>query len=205
LIVYFTESVFLNDKKNNNVFADLRSWSFVCGLLRNILHYFLIGRIGAELTMRLFWKVSSSAEIEEYSLPKNEMEKYFVKDSEEEGGNGNFKTEVDDNTDQAECFSGICKSITDFFQKRLEKIYKCDEKFRFTTVAICTYTVAYVFLFHLIGTLITLYTTQRKSYMHYKRYVFESLLNIGKFNPFSIDLRSPFCSLHRTERAIASE
>ncbi|CAF1135919.1 unnamed protein product [Rotaria sp. Silwood1] len=64
------------------------------------------------------------------------------------------------------------------FREYASSIYEWDKHFRFTTVAISTYIVAFIFLFHLTGTVILLYKTPTNSLIRCTKHLFEVILNI---------------------------
>jgi inner membrane protein involved in colicin E2 resistance len=109
--------------------------------------------------------------IEEYSFKADRQNKRFIR-------NLNKKT-VTDNSNQQGCWNSIRKYIT--------SIYEWDNKFRYTTIVICTYTVAYIFLFHLTGTVILLYNTQTNSYIQYIKDIFKVMLHIGMYIRIFLD------------------
>ncbi len=57
-------------------------------------------------------------------------------------------------------------------KKIFNSIYQWDDDFRFTTLAICTYTVAIIFLYYLACTLVFLYISS-------VRYYIDTTFNIG--------------------------
>ena len=87
--------------------------------------------------------------------------------------------ENENNFEQEGCWVRTRRYIIDHIRKYLHKIYQWEDTFRFTTMIISTYTVAFIILIHLTSTFIFLYTTQKKSYMSYSRNIFNLMLNIG--------------------------
>ena len=73
--------------------------------------------------------------------------------------------------------------------KYLDRIYQWDDTFRFTTIVICTYTVALIFLFHLTGSIILLYQYPTNNPIRYVKQLFEFLLNIGRTDLKSLPMR----------------
>lgn len=65
------------------------------------------------------------------------------------------------------------KKFFDFF-------YCWDDDFRFTTMAMCTYTVAIVFLYYLACTFVFLYTSRTSGHISFIRYYIEQSANVGK-------------------------
>jgi len=62
----------------------------------------------------------------------------------------------------------------------LDSIYHWDDDFRFTSMATCTYTVAFVFLYYLACTLVFLYISRTTGHISFVRYYIETTFNIGK-------------------------
>lgn len=144
--------------------------SFIHSLTRNILRYFLIGYICGELLTRLLydWVHIGRKRGNFYTILYRPIDRY------------SFKANIENN-----CFIRSKKkrkrSNNSWLNipKYLDRIYQCDATFRFTTIVICTYTVALIFLFHLTGTIILLYQYQTKNPIRYAKQFFEYLLNIG--------------------------
>ncbi len=66
-------------------------------------------------------------------------------------------------------------------RKFFNSIYTWDEDFHFTTMVICTYTVAIVFVYYLTCTFVFLYTTRTTGHMAFLKSYIESSANIGKY------------------------
>jgi hypothetical protein len=113
---------------------------------------------------RTIWDIPHRI-IDEYSFHADHKKKCFVRNSNKDAGNANL--------DQQGCWNSI--------RQCANSIYEWDNDFRFTTIAISTYTVAFIFLFHLTGTVILLYKTQTNSFIRYTKHIFELILNIGMF------------------------
>jgi hypothetical protein len=58
-------------------------------------------------------------------------------------------------------------------------VYKLENDFRFITIVVCLYTVAFIILVHLTCTFIFLYSTQKTSYIAFLKYLFGLSLMIG--------------------------
>ncbi len=146
-------------------------------MIKNFAHYGLNGYIYAELIMRLFYDSMYIAvmrgrtileipyrTIEEYSYKVNHTTNLVEKDE--------TKTTTLNSNEK-----GFWNSI----RKCLTSIYIWDNTFRYTTMAICTYTVAYLFLIHLFCTVILLYSTHTNSYTRYIREMFQFVMQTGMF------------------------
>ena len=103
--------------------------------------------------------------IDEYSFKVNKEKKCFERTDKPDHRSSNSKS----------------KGYWIRIKKHVDSIYRWDNKFRFTTIVICTYTVAFIFLFHLTGTVILLYQTPTNVYIRYARDIFQFLLNIGMY------------------------
>jgi hypothetical protein len=117
--------------------------------------------------------------IDEYSYKADHKNKCFLRNPKK-----NIATEVNDN---AENTNSDKKGFWNSIRKYVTLIYECDNKFRYTTMVICTYTLAYLFLFHLTGTVIVLYQTQTNSYIQYMKDIFKVMLHIGMFIRIFLD------------------
>ncbi len=130
----------------------------------------LYDSINIMIRKRKVWEIPHRT-IEECSYKADRENKRFLRNLK--------KKTATVNPDQEGCWDSIRKHVT--------SIYECDNKFRYTTIAVCTYTVAYIFLFHLTGTVILLYNTQTNSYIQYIKHLFEAVLNIGMFIRIFLD------------------
>jgi hypothetical protein len=113
--------------------------------------------------------------IEQYSFPKE----YMKKCCSENATTAKVKIPKNDHLNRQGYWFRIRKYIIDHVREYANKIYEWEDDFRYTTIAICTYTVAFIFLFYLTGTVILLYTTETKGYLLYTKSMFEHILNIG--------------------------
>ncbi len=65
-------------------------------------------------------------------------------------------------------------------KKRITSIYVWDDDFRFTTMVVCTYTVAIVFLYYLACTFVFLYISRTTGHIAFLKSYIESSGNVGK-------------------------
>lgn len=170
---------------------DMYFWSFIYWIVKNMLHYFLIGYVCSELIVRVFydsiyiarkrneyiWKVPLR-KIDQYSFKTNEDNTEFIRNPNERITSGGYNITRSGNQG---CCSTIWKDLINRLRKWITEIYTWENDFRFTTVVICTYTIAYVFLGHLTFNLVFFYTTDRRIYMTYLIELIERILNISKF------------------------
>lgn len=175
----------------------MNRWSFVYIFAKNGLYCFLIGYIGTELTVRLFYDSIYIALIKGRSIleiPYRKIDKYSVlklEASENQGvseestryvTNGGNNIGQNDNSNQQGYWFRIRKFIIDQFRKfriYVTKIYKWEDDFRYTTIVICTYTILFIFLLHLTCNLIFLYTRENNNYINYLKRILERILDIG--------------------------
>lgn len=66
------------------------------------------------------------------------------------------------------------------FKKLINLIHICDDDFYFTTMVLCTYTVAIVFLYYLGWTFVFIYISRPTGHMKFIKSYIESSANIGK-------------------------
>ena len=174
--------------------------SFIHSLIRDFIRYLLIGYICAELLMRLLYDSIYIARqkgksifkilhrpIEQYSKVNTQQNQTPQMSATTSGTS--LETSADSSGtsgDPRVNSSSPSKKTHGIFRRRwndvkdfLNSIYKWDKDFRYTTIVICTYTVATVFLFHLTGTMILLYRTPTNNCVRYAKQTFEFLLNIG--------------------------
>ncbi len=93
-------------------------------------------------------------------------------------------TSTRESVNEQGCWSKIQKFLLDKFRKfrkDVTGIYTWDEIFRYTTIVICTYAIAYVLLAYLTFNLIFFYTTGKTNYMTYFKQLVERILNISMF------------------------
>jgi len=73
------------------------------------------------------------------------------------------------------------KANQSYFKKFINSVYVWDDDFRFTTLAMCTYTVAVVFLYYLACTFVFLYISRTTGHAAFLKFYFESTFNVGKY------------------------
>jgi hypothetical protein len=139
------------------------------------LHCFFFGYITAELAVRFAYdsiymapRTNSNNRIPT-DIGDNDFTLQRTNKNEQHTENGQLIEEeqsaTNDNVDPpAQC----CSSI-----------YEWEKDFRFVTIVLCTYTVAYILLIHLTCTFIFLYTTQKTSYIAFLKYILGSILKGG--------------------------
>jgi hypothetical protein len=132
------------------------------------------------------WKIPCRT-IDEYSY-KVDREKQCIIISEKKIENKNSKQ----------------KGFLNRIRKFVTSLYIWDDTFRYTTMVVCTYTVAYLILFHLTGTTILLYNSQTNSYIRYIKETFQVTLHIGMFRRIFHDEISVCFFICRNQRKIIS-
>jgi hypothetical protein len=120
--------------------------------------------------------------VEEFSFSIAHARKSLVSDSTNNNNNNsaNRRNHVSSNNDIS--WRRFRQYIVRKFREFPDQIYIWDSKFRFTTIIICTYTLAYIILFHLTFIFIFLYTSKRTSYISYLKHIFQAILKIGMIN-----------------------
>jgi hypothetical protein len=187
----FTNKISLFNQRE--IYKNMHLWSFVYCVAKNTLYYCLIGYICAELIVRVFydsiyitrenesvWDVPLR-KIDQYSYRVNKEENTFVRKRKNRITSGGNNVAQSANRNEQGCCSRIRKYLIDRFRKSVSGMYTWEEDFRFTTIVICTYTIAYIFLIHLTFNLMFFYTTDRTIYMTYLIQLVERILNISMF------------------------
>ncbi|CAF4013125.1 unnamed protein product, partial [Rotaria sordida] len=162
--------------------VELGSWFIIYGLIKNIPHFFFLAYISAELCMRFvydsiyvslktkqsIWLVSN--------VEFNELEysKYYV-------------TKL---LRRNRSLSQIITQQNVTNQSRLREFFNFffywDDSFRFTTIATCTYTVAFTFLYYLACTFVFLYTSRSIGHISFIRSYIEYSANVEINEKFSL-------------------
>jgi hypothetical protein len=101
--------------------------------------------------------------------------------------NGNFEDTVIDCEHEAEQQEKANKSP---FQKFINSIYHWNDDFRFTTIATCTYMVAFFFLYYLACTFIFLYISRTTGHISFLKFYIESTYHVGEHFPSSVKANS---------------
>lgn len=174
--------------------------SFIHSLIRDIVRYVLIGYICAELLMRLLYDsihIARKRGKSVFKIPHRPIKEYSRKNKQQNqtphmsatASGASLEITVDssgtnggptvNSPSQSNQTHGVFRRSWNKFQDFVNSIYKWDTDFRYTTMVICTYTVALVFLFHLTDTMILFYRTPTSNYVRHARQTFEFLLNIG--------------------------
>jgi hypothetical protein len=187
-------------------------WSIGYGFAKNGVYCFLIGYIAAELTIRLFYDSMYIArkngrniwdlvhrKIDKYSYLMDYQNKRILRKSNKRVTIGGNNIAENDNSPQQGCWVRTRRFLIDHFRKYANRIYQMEDDFRFTTMVICTFTVAFIILIHLTSTFIFLYTTQKKSYISYSQHIFELILNIGMLLIYNVYLIKCFFSFSEVE------
>jgi len=140
------------------------------------LHCFFLGYIAAELAVRFAYDSI-------YMAPKTNRNNQVPIDTKEEGFTFQRKNDnepVTENGQLIEVEQASRNVNIDPPVQCCSSIYQWEKDFRFITIVLCTYTVAYILLIHLTCTFIFLYTTQKTSYIAVVKYILGSILKAGK-------------------------
>lgn len=162
-------------------------------MIKNIPHFFFLSYIGAELCVRcvydsLYVQLKKGRSI--WSAPivesdESEFAKYYVtKLFRRHDPKPMIYIPSYTNPDNLIDHEHDAEQQNRVNQSRLRKfidhIYHFDDDFRFTTLAMCTYTVAIVFLFYLACTFVFLYVTRTTGHVSFLKSYFETTFNISK-------------------------
>ena len=178
------------------------TWFIIYGLIKNIPHFFFLSYIGAELCVRFAYdsihvplkkgKSIWSAPIVESD--ESEFAKYYVmklfRRREKRSMLISSRTKSDDLIDHEHHAEQEQRANQSRLRQLINYIYHTDDDFRFTTIAMCTYTVAVVFLYYLAATFVFLYTTRTTGHVAFLKFYFETTYNVGKFRFFIVCCKS---------------
>jgi len=165
----------------------------IYGLIKNTPHFVLLSYLCAELFLRfaydaLYVPCKKAQRI--WSVPIEPLDesifaKYYVTKLLRRKRHSNQTNTIPQNTNtdnlvdheyDAELQNRADQSYVKIF---LNSIYHWDDDFRFTTMTICTYTVAIVFLYYLACTFVFLYVSRTTGHISFLRSFVESTFNIG--------------------------
>ncbi|CAF1115140.1 unnamed protein product [Rotaria sordida] len=162
--------------------VELGSWFIIYGLIKNIPHFFFLAYISAELCMRFvydsiyvslktkqsIWLVSN-VEFNELKYSKYYVTKLLRR-------NRSLSQII---TQQNVTNQSRLREFFNFF-------FYWDDSFRFTTIATCTYTVAFTFLYYLACTFVFLYTSRSIGHISFIRSYIEYSANVEINEKFSL-------------------
>ncbi|CAF1289019.1 unnamed protein product [Rotaria magnacalcarata] len=177
--IHYHSSMFMHElltKVGKNTLLDeakrrleLGNWAIIYGLLKSAPQFMLISYIGAELSVRFFYDAIFC------SKKTNEKpEEVFTRGTEFDMHSKS--SESSDPVQESNESSTICLSICGV----LDKINRWDKNFRFTTMAACAYTIAFVLLLYLTC-IFAFQPIMETSSMSFLIFSLEHTLNIGKF------------------------
>jgi hypothetical protein len=148
--------------------------------------------------MRLFYDsiyIARKRERNIWKIPCRTIDEYSYKVEDQ-------RIKIPDNETESE--NSQQRGFVNRILKYVSSLYIWDDTFRYTTMVVCTYTVAYLILFHLTGTTILLYNSQTNSYIRYIKETFQVTLHIGMFRRIFHDEISVCFFICRNQRKIIS-
>lgn len=169
------------------------TWFIIYGLIKNIPHFFFLSYIGAELCVRFAYdsiyvplkkgKSIWSAPIVESD--ESEFAKYYVMKLFRRRDKRSFVNiptnfNPDRLIDHEHYAEQQAQANQSCLRRFIDYIYHSDDDFRFTNMAMCTYTVAVVFLYYLAGTFVFLYVTRTTGHVAFLKFYFETTFSVGK-------------------------
>ncbi|CAF4805664.1 unnamed protein product, partial [Rotaria socialis] len=170
--------------------TELGTWFIIYGIIKNTPHFLFLSYIGAELCVRFAYDsiYVPGKKKECIGSPSSEKSdelqfaKYYVRKllSRNRRSLSQTKPEQTKNINRLD-------SLKSTIGKYLDSIYHWDDDFRFTTIATCTYTVAFTFLYYLTCTFIFVYTSRSTGHIESMRSYIERSVNVELKNPFSLN------------------
>jgi hypothetical protein len=179
-------------------FQELGTWFIIYGLIKTTPHFLFLSFTVAELWVRLVYdsiyvqikKKKSIWSTPDEQIDEVELSKYYVtkllrltyrstERTTKQNTNTNssldkHKAEQEEKANQ----SKLRKFINYIYHSIY--IYHWNDDFRFTTMVMCTYTVAFVFLYYLTCTFIFLNISRTTGYTSFLKSYIESSAKVGK-------------------------
>ncbi|CAF4181382.1 unnamed protein product [Rotaria sp. Silwood2] len=178
---------------------ELGTWFIIYGLIKNIPHFFFLSYIGAELCVRFVYDsiyVPIKKKKSIWSAPivqTDELEfvKYYVTKLFRRNRHiSRMNTQQYTNTNNLIDYEHETYQENLINQSRVKKFlnffYNWSDDFRFTTIATCTYSVAFVFLYYLACTFFFLYTSRTTGHMTFIRSYIEHSANVELDDSFTL-------------------
>ncbi|CAF2995113.1 unnamed protein product [Rotaria sp. Silwood2] len=178
---------------------ELGTWFIIYGLIKNIPHFLLLSYIGAELCVRFaydsiyvpikrresIWS-ASNVEFDELEFSRYYVRKLLRRNcpayrkTPKKNTNINDQIAHEHESKQQNVINQSCiKKCFNFF-------YDWDDSFHFTTIATCTYSVAFVVLYYLTCTFFFLYTSRTTGLISSIRSFIEYSANIELNDSFTL-------------------
>ncbi|CAF2267966.1 unnamed protein product [Rotaria magnacalcarata] len=176
---------------------ELGNWFIIFGLLKNIPYFVLLSYIGAELTVRFAYDsiyvpykkkrsiwLSSETRCEEFKFSRYYVKELFRRN------NRCFSTVTTANkeiihptnrNDHKNEVKLLRQGEQSWMRKFLDRIYYLDNSFRFTTMAICTYSTTWVALYYLACTCIFWHISLTTEHVSYLKFYIESIFKTDCF------------------------
>ncbi|CAF4947868.1 unnamed protein product, partial [Rotaria magnacalcarata] len=170
--------------------TELGTWFIIYGIIKNTPHFFFLSYIGAELFVRFaydsiyvprkkkesIWSPSSK-ESDELQFAKYYVRKLLSR---------NCRSLSQTTPEKAKNINRL-DSLKSTIGEYLDSIYHWDDDFRFTTIATCTFTVAFTFLYYLACTFIFMYTSRTAGHIEFMRSYIERSVNSELKNAVSLN------------------
>ena len=155
------------------LFQELDTWFIIYGVIKITPHFIFLSYIAAELCVRFVYDSI-------YLSLKHKQHVHPVPDKPMDNSDQNHVTKLlRSNSHRAQAITQQNKANQSRFRKILNSIYVWDDDFRFTTMIICIYTVAIVFLYYLTCTFIFLYLSRTTGHIAFLKSYIESSADIG--------------------------
>ena len=174
-------------------YQELGTWFIIYGLIKTTPHFIFLSYISAELWIRFVYDavyvprkknksiwLAPIAQFDESEFAKYYVTKLFRRNYSPK--EANYRSDADLNIfkNYKREFATRRKVHSSFIRRILKNIYDWEDHFRYTTLATCSYTVAFVFLYYLACTFVFLYISRTTGYLLFLRYYLRTVLNIGK-------------------------
>ncbi|CAF1675866.1 unnamed protein product [Rotaria magnacalcarata] len=184
---------------------ELGNWFIIFGLLKNIPYFVLLSYIGAELTVRFAYDsiyvpykkkrsiwLSSETRCEEFKFSRYYVKELFRRNNRRFSTVTTANKEIIHPTNRSDHKNEVKllrQGEQSWMRKFLDRIYYLDNSFRFTTMAICTYSATWVALYYLACTCIFWHISLTTEHVSYLKFYIESIFKTdGKSSPFDREI-----------------
>ncbi|CAF4670266.1 unnamed protein product [Rotaria sp. Silwood1] len=179
--------------------VELGTWFIIYGLIKNIPHFFFLSYIGAELCVRFVYDsiyvpiknkknilLTPDLEFDELKFAQYYVTKLLRRNCPAYRTNTKKTTNINNQT--AHEYQSKQQNINNqsCIKKCFNYFYHWDDDFHFTTIATCTYTVAFVFLYYITCTFIFLYLSRASGLISLIRSYIEHSANVELNDSFTL-------------------
>jgi hypothetical protein len=147
----------------------------IYGLIKSVPQFILLSYIGAEFSVRFIYD-----SFYKHYMKKPNNSEYPITPN--DGFDMHYSPSLPINDSNSNNLYSKCCS---YIQKSIDRIYKWDKDFRYTTISMCVYTITFVLLYYLTC-IFTFQSIMETSSMSFIRFCLKYILDIGELIYFSL-------------------